>query len=83
MGKFYVVSFSGEEFQELYLYLKLFGYKFANGKSLDKKDVHFPFCIDIERKVVYLTNVCFLKAFKQQGGEFLTVENFKKAVGNF
>lgn len=83
MGKFYVVSFSGEEFQELYLYLKLFGYKFANGKTPSKEDGRFPFCIDIERKVVYLTNVCFLKAFKQQGGEFLSVDNFKKAIGGF
>ena len=80
MGKFYVVDYDLKERNELYLFLKLLGFKWANGESINSQDHCFPFCIDVQRKVVYMTNTSFLREFKSQGGEMIGVSQFKKEI---
>lgn len=81
MKNCYVIDYKENERQEFCLFLKLLGFKWANGKSILQNEKHcFPFCIDVERKVVYLTNVYFLKEFKEQGGQFVSVDTFKNII---
>ena len=80
MENCYVVQFKENEKKEFCLFLRLFGFKWANGKSFGDEPHQFPFCIDVKRKVVYLTNVNFLREFKNQGGEMVGVQVFKNMV---
>lgn len=71
-----VVKYDKNNKRELYEFLRLGSYRWANGKDF-LEDVHyFPFCIDTERKVVYVTNVYFLNEYKKQGHELISVEDF-------
>ena len=80
MENCYVVNYENKEKNKFYLFLKLLGFKWANGKSLDFQEQTFPFCIDIERKVVYLTNTNFLREYANQGKKMVSVKKFKKVL---
>ena len=75
-----VVEYDENNKKELYKFLKLGSYKWANGRDFAEEKFCFPFCIDTERKVVYVTNVYFLKEFKNQGYEIITVKDFINKV---
>ena len=80
MENCFVVSYDIKERNKFYLFLKLLGFKWANGKELDNQEHCFPFCIDIKRKVVYMTNTNFLREFFSQGHKMISVNKFKKVV---
>ena len=75
-----VVKYDETDKKELYEFLKLGCYKWANGRDFSDEKHCFPFCIDTERKVIYMTNIYFLKEFKSQGYEMITVEDFINKV---
>lgn len=76
----YVVNFQKQEKNKFYLFLKLLGFRWASERAEIKQDFEFPFCIDIERKVVYVTNSNFLKEFESQGRKMISVSSFKKVL---
>ena len=77
-----VVEYSKKDKDELYEFLKLGNFRWANGRDFADDAERFPFCIDTERKVVYRTNVYFLKEFKEQGHELVSVETFINKIFN-
>ena len=80
MENCFVVSYDIKERNKLYLFLKLLGYKWANGEAIENQEHCFPFCIDVKRKVVYMTNTNFLREFSGQGHKMITFNEFKKMV---
>lgn len=80
MENCFVVSYEIKERNKFYLFLKLLGFKWANGKAIENAEHCFPFCIDVQRKVVYVTNVNFLREFKNQGHEMISFNEFKKVM---
>ncbi|MBQ4542515.1 MAG: hypothetical protein IJA23_06715 [Clostridia bacterium] len=80
MENCFVVNYDIKERKELYLFLRLLGYKWANGKKIENQEHCFPFCIDIKRKVVYMTNTNFLREFSGQGHKMISFNEFKKVV---
>ena len=80
MENCFVVDYEIKERNKFYLFLKLLGFKLANGEELNSNKNCFPFCIDVKRKVVYVTNSNFLREFKNQGHKMISVNKFKKVV---
>lgn len=80
MENCYVVDYELKERNKFYLFLKLLGFKWANGDEIENQEHCFPFCIDIQRKVVYVTNTNFLKEFANQGKKMVSVKKFKKVL---
>ena len=80
MENCYVVDYQAKEKNKFYLFLKLLGFKLANGESIENQEHKFPFCIDIQRKVIYVTNTNFLKEFASQGKKMVSVHKFKKIL---
>lgn len=75
-----VVDYEVNEKNKFYLLLKLLGYKWANGKAINNEEHCFPFCIDVKRKVVYMTNTNFLREFSNQGNKMISFNDFKKMM---
>ena len=80
MENCFVVNYNIKERNKFYLFLKLLGYKWANGKDFENEEQSFPFCIDIKRKVIYMTNINFLREFENQGHKMISFNEFKKVV---
>ncbi len=80
MENCFVVCYEIKERDKFYLFLKLLGYKWANGKSINNEEHCFPFCIDVKRKVVYMTNTNFLREFSNQGNKMISFNEFKKML---
>ena len=49
-------------------------------KEFESEDNCFPFCIDVKRKVIYITNANFLREFASQGNKMISVNKFKKVM---
>lgn len=75
-----VVEYNENDKKQLYDFLKLGSYKWANGRNFSNDEHCFPFCIDTERKVVYMTNIYFLKEYKEQGYKKISVADFINKV---
>ena len=75
-----VVDYEVKEKNKFYLFLKLLGFRLANGKEFEIQEHCFPFCIDVKRKVVYVTNVNFLREFENQGYKMISVDKFRRVI---
>ncbi|MBR7172689.1 MAG: hypothetical protein IKD36_02740 [Clostridia bacterium] len=75
-----VVEYDEKNKKELYEFLKLGNFRWANGRDFSDEEHCFPFCIDTERKVVYMTNIYFLKEYKEQGYKRISVSDFINKV---
>ena len=75
-----VVDYEIKERNKFYLFLKLLGFRLANGKEFEIQEHCFPFCIDVKRKVVYVTNTNFLREFARQGHKMISVNKFRKVI---
>lgn len=80
MENCFVVNYELKERNKFYLFLKLLGFKWANGKEFEGEEHCFPFCIDVKRKVIYITNSNFLREFSSQGNKMISVNKFKKVM---
>lgn len=80
MENYLVVEYDKNNKKKLFKFLKLGNFRWASGRVFDDEEHCFPFCIDIERRVVYMTNIYFLNEYKRQGYKRISVSDFIKKV---
>ncbi len=80
MENCFVVNYEDKEKDKIYLFLKLLGFKWASERQEGLQENCFPFCIDVKRKVVYVTNTNFLREFHSQGYKMISFNKFKKVA---